>query len=51
VVGSCEYDNEPSYSTKDEEFLDQLGDYQVLEKEPRSWESAGGQTSAPFQEF
>jgi hypothetical protein len=33
VVGSCEYGNEPSFSTKDEESLDQLGDYQVLKKD------------------
>jgi hypothetical protein len=30
VAKSCEYGNEPSGSIKDEEFLDQLSDYQLL---------------------
>jgi hypothetical protein len=31
-VGSCEHNNEPSGSIKGGEFLDQLGDYQILKK-------------------
>jgi hypothetical protein len=29
VLGFCEYGSEPSGSIKGEEFLDQLGDYQI----------------------
>jgi hypothetical protein len=33
VVVSYEYGDESSYSTKDQEFFDQLGDYRVLKKD------------------
>jgi hypothetical protein len=33
VADSCEHDNEPSGSTKGEEFLDQLSDNQLLKNE------------------
>jgi hypothetical protein len=33
VADSCERSNESSNSIKDREFLDQLGDYQLLKQE------------------
>jgi hypothetical protein len=36
--GDCsEYSNEPSDSIKDEEFLDQLGNCRLLEKNSAPW--------------
>jgi hypothetical protein len=37
MVGSCEYDNEPSGSIKCEEFLNYASDYQVLNKDSAPW--------------
>jgi hypothetical protein len=34
---SCERNNKPSGSKKDEKFLEQLNDYQLLKKESGPW--------------
>jgi hypothetical protein len=37
VAGSCEHGNEPSDSIKGGEFLDNVSDYQLLNKDPDLW--------------
>jgi hypothetical protein len=37
VAGYCEHGNEPSGSSKGEEFLDKLSDCQLLNKDIAPW--------------
>jgi hypothetical protein len=37
VAGYCEHGNEPSVSIRDEEFFDQLSDYQLLKNYSAPW--------------
>jgi hypothetical protein len=36
-MGSCEHGDEPSYSIKGGEFLNQMSDYQLLKKVSAAW--------------
>jgi hypothetical protein len=42
MAGSCEHGNEPSSTVKGGEFLDKLGDCQLLKKDVASWSLFAG---------
>jgi hypothetical protein len=48
IAGSCEYDNEHPHSFKGREFIDQLGEYQLLKKGSAPRSQLGGRETKNF---
>jgi hypothetical protein len=51
MAGSCEHDNKPSGSIKCWEFLEELGNWRLLEKDSAPWTYLVASFSGPLHTF